>query len=323
MNKLDNNNMLEISNQKKEIEVKKCLLDLEKQLKRKIFCIIQNSNEEIDYALYYRICDSLDNLKQNADEYFKNIIKIENNQDLPISILISSYDGDIDAAYKIINTFYQITNDVEIIVIDIAKSAATFICLGAKKIYMSRSAELGPLDAQIPDPSGFSETKSALNAFKSLESLRQYTVETLNQIVILLMKKAGMEIPYALKHARYFVSDIVNPLYSQINPMELGDSRRKLAVAERYSKIIMKRYGYSDFPQEKIDSIVNTLVWEYPSHSFVIDIKEALSLDLKVGLLDDKLAKICDEIMMESNGCLGFLNLKREDELNEKEKTSK
>jgi len=317
-NKEDNKNMLEVVNKEKEIEVRKCILGLEKHLKRKLFCMIQ-IDDSIDYPLFFKISECLDALKLSPGGYFKNIVKLEKNQDLPISILISSSGGDIDAAYKIVNAFYEITQDIEMIVFDAAKSAATFICLGARKIHMSIGSELGPLDAQLRDPSGFSEPKSAINSFKSLEYLRQYTLETLNQIVLLLINKARMDVPYALKNARHFVRDIVNPLYNQIDPMELGDSRRKLAIAERYSKIIMRRYGYSDYSERKINDIVKELVWGYPSHGFVIDIQEAKSLGLKVELLDDKSTKICDNISMGAFGCIGYLNIEKEEELNGKE----
>lgn len=283
--------MLIINSKEKEKDIKDLISKVEKIRGRKLFCLCQGIGESINSELWAKVYVALEELG-----------KIDK-----LSILINSGGGDIHYAFRIVNAFYRYTENFEAIIALWAKSAATFFCLGAKKMLMSKDAELGPLDAQLPNPYGGSEPLSAINVFKSLEYLRRYAVETLDQIVLLYMIKASMDVPYALKEARYFVSDIINPLYSQVNPMELGDSGRKLAVAEEYSKIIMKRYSYSNLSELEIDSIAKRLVWDYPSHNFIIDLTEAKKIGLKVETLDDKCTKFCKDIIRISNGCFGFV----------------
>ena len=173
---------------------------------------------------------------------------------------------------------------------------------------MTRDAELGPLDAQLPDPRGSAIPKSALNSFKSLEYLQRYALDTLNLATILLLKQSSMDIPYAIEKAMPFVSCIVTPLYQQVDPQELGEARRHLSVAEEYCKRIMKRYAYSQLTKQKIDNIASRLVWEYPSHSFVIDLDEARQMGIHASLMDEERAKLCYNLIKSVDGCFGFIS---------------
>ncbi len=224
-----------------------------------------------------------------------------------LSILIDSPGGDADAAFHLVRAFRQFATNVEALVVNWAKSGATFLCLGADKILMGKNAELGPLDVQLTDPRGSAIPKSALNVFKSLEYLQRYAMETLDLTTALFMLKGNMDIPYALEKALPFVTCVTNPLYQQVNPVELGEARRHLAVGEEYSQRIIKRYGYSSVSNSKIETIVKKLVWEYPSHSFVIDLEEASEIGLNAEGWDDARTMLCEELLPKVKGCFGFM----------------
>lgn len=67
-------------------------------------------------------------------------------------LIISSPGGSGLAAERIINICRQYSDqNFECLVPKQAKSAATMICLGAKKIHMSATSELGPIDPQVPE----------------------------------------------------------------------------------------------------------------------------------------------------------------------------
>lgn len=67
-----------------------------------------------------------------------------------LSLIINSPGGLGMSAERIINVCksYSGTNDFVAIVPGKAKSAATMICMGAKKIMMGKTSELGPIDPQ-------------------------------------------------------------------------------------------------------------------------------------------------------------------------------
>jgi ClpP class serine protease len=67
-----------------------------------------------------------------------------------LTLVINSPGGDGLAAERIINLCRAYSQDnFEAIVPKMAKSAATMICFGARKIWMSPTAELGSIDTQI------------------------------------------------------------------------------------------------------------------------------------------------------------------------------
>jgi hypothetical protein len=212
-------------------------------------------------------------------------------------------------SYKLVNLFYNYTDKLFVIVADSAKSAATSFCLGASKIFMAKDAELGPIDILTPDPKDNTKSISILDSFRSVDYLREYTVSTIIYLVNFFIdeKNFGMDKYQALQEAEKYVSDIITPLYKQINPLELGSYSRKLNLALKYGVKIMERYSDLNFNQ--IFKIVWSLTWDYPAHEFVIDFKEAKDLGLPVEILGDDLEDLCKNILDKSgNYCMGFIS---------------
>jgi hypothetical protein len=73
------------------------------------------------------------------------------NPDHPIDLMLHTGGGDIDAAEKLMSMVRNRagTKPVRIIVPDYAKSAGTLMALGADRIIMSDTSELGPIDPQV------------------------------------------------------------------------------------------------------------------------------------------------------------------------------
>lgn len=72
-------------------------------------------------------------------------------------LVISSPGGSGLASERIINLCRQYSGgNFSVLVPKQAKSAATMICLGAERIYMSPTSELGPIDPQVPEVIGSS-----------------------------------------------------------------------------------------------------------------------------------------------------------------------
>lgn len=280
------------NNNKNNSEIKNLIKDVEKKIGGRLFLICQSESEGIN-----------DNLAQNISSHLPELGKLNK-----ITILIDSSSGDIHSAYRIVNSFYCNTSNVETIVVNRIGSAATFICLGSQKIYMSCEAELSPLDSRLPNVYGQTKNKSALNIFKSLEYLRQYSIEILNDFVLLFVKNFKMDIKDAVRQSGSFASEIIKPLYSKIDPKELGDLRRELAIVEEYSRKIMKRYGYRHLDIGEINEIINNLVWNYPGSDYIIDPVEAMMIGLNVEMLSDGVTKKCKEIVAKSGGCIGFMD---------------
>lgn len=94
-----------------------------------------------------------------------------------ITLLLDSPGGDIDSAEKMVHLLGQVcqppsgTNgNLEVVIPNRAKSAATLIALGADRIVMSDSSELGPIDPQIEFSEGlWIPALALLRAYESAE----------------------------------------------------------------------------------------------------------------------------------------------------------
>ena len=122
-----------------------------------------------DVQLEHDDCDSLLNVLRQTD--------LRNG----LVLLINSPGGDILAAERIVNICrsYSGTGEYWALVPGRAKSAATIVCLGASKIIMSSSSELGPVDPQITlREDGVSKHFSAVGLVRGYRDLFAKAVAT-------------------------------------------------------------------------------------------------------------------------------------------------
>ena len=224
-----------------------------------------------------------------------------------LDVVIDCSGGDIGAAYQLVTLFRNMAKELRVFVPDWAKSAATLFCLGADEIWMSRVAELGPLDAQISDPRNPDDTMSALEEFQALDYLRTTAFETLDQSMRQLLNRTDMRVRDVLAEASKFATALVEPLYSQVDPLSFGEAHRALQNSIEYGKRVMGRYAYREWPEKRTSDCLEMLTWNYPSHGFVIDIDEAQGLGLHAKLMSGDRETDAHVIMEEMEDCIGFL----------------
>ena len=105
-----------------------------------------------------------------------------------LSLVINSPGGSGLAAERIINVCRAYSKgDFEVIVPKMAKSAATMICLGANKIWMSETSELGPIDPQVRRGNRIT---SAHDIVTSYRELLQQAVTTTGKVEPYLLQLA-------------------------------------------------------------------------------------------------------------------------------------
>ena len=196
--------------------------------------------------------------------------QIDGEQD--ISLILNSPGGSIELAFWITKAIREKCRYLNVIVPDSAKSAATLIALAADKIMLGQLGELGPLDPQMPDPTGIG-LRSPLQIVKGLEFLRNYYLETFDVTVFFLLDRASMDVTRTMDQAVQLLSPIADSLYRSIDYRELGEASRDLAVSEAYANEAMRRW--SPLEEGVAVSIVRQLVWEYPDHGHIIDVEEA------------------------------------------------
>ena len=193
----------------------------------------------------------------------------------PVGLLLHSWGGLAEYAYKIVRLFQRRTEKLTLIVPCHAKSAATIMALGGNSILMGRDAELGPLDVQIYDTE-HEEYDSALNAVQSLERLNAYALTALDQVMVMLAQRTGKKTDVLLPIAAEYATNMFKPLVEKIDSVSLTKKWRDLKVAEDYAVRLMKEAGY---PYSTAKRIANSLVEDYSTHGFVIDRSESTAFE--------------------------------------------
>lgn len=107
----------------------------EEVTQRKLICYVAGSSALISRDDTLGLVDLLHNIPKGSD----------------LDVLLHTPGGDMDAAEKLITMIRtRVANGyLRVIVPDFAKSAGTLMAIGADKIAMSDSSELGPIDPQI------------------------------------------------------------------------------------------------------------------------------------------------------------------------------
>jgi len=184
-----------------------------------------------------------------------------------LALMINSPGGSGLAAERIINLCrnYSGTGDYYAIVTGKAKSAATMICMGASKIIMGKSAELGPIDPQWSPP-GSDMVFSLGNVIESYDELFDAAVHaTPDMRLEPYMQQLTHYDPREIRHFR----SIVN-LSEDIAVCALKSGM----LSGKQDRVIRKKIKPFLIPDEKL------------AHARPIYSTEAISADLNVEVLD-------------------------------------
>ncbi len=125
-----------------------------------------------------------------------------------LALMIDSPGGDGLAAELIVNTCraYSGTGDYWAIVPGSAKSAASIICMGASKILMADSSQLGPVDPQIIRKEGQTWRQfSAYNLVSSYDKLFKDAVNTKGNLEPFLQQLQAFDVR-DINHYRDLIS---------------------------------------------------------------------------------------------------------------------
>lgn len=187
-------------------------------------------------------------------------------------LFLDTYGGHADAAYKIARAFKRHYASLTVMVFSDCKSAGTLLCLGADHLVMADLAELGPLDVQIPKEGEFSGRRSGLDITDTLGALSTESIRLMRQHFLDLRVGSRTQISTrdALDNATKLVCGLLSPVYSQINPLSLGESARSNSIAFHYGQRLSNGNLHP--------GALNKLIGGYPSHGFVIDREEAEEL---------------------------------------------
>lgn len=187
-------------------------------------------------------------------------------------LVLITYGGDPDAAYRIARACYHYYRDFEILIPDVCKSAGTLLCIGAKRLIFGDRGELGPLDIQLSKPDEMFESMSGLDIIQALKALENQVLTAFRSYLVDIRQGSRIRTSLAADIAAKLADGFIAPIAAKIDPVTLGEHQRAMQIAFDYGERLSKMSG-----SLKADALVK-LVSSYPSHGFVIDRKEAASL---------------------------------------------
>ena len=144
-----------------------------------------------------RLVVMVDHLFPNSVTLFEETL-YDANPEEDLHIMLCTPGGDGETALRLIRQAQSRCKELTVIVPDRAKSAGTLFVLGADRILMGPTSDLGPIDPQLRLPSGtFASAKAIIAAVEDAERRIQASPETyplhaslLNEITALLVQQA-------------------------------------------------------------------------------------------------------------------------------------
>ena len=203
-------------------------------------------------------------------------------------LILTTLGGYAEPAYQVANMFQRKYNEFYVYNPYYCKSAGTLLSLGANKLIMDEYAEFGPLDVQLPSRKHVNSFRSGAQNMYTFQALGTEVCNLYLGIVEKINKsnKSDISKESAQKIAINLTIGIMQPIYAQIDPHELGSDLRDLSIAIHYGQRLA---ALSDNLKE---NTITRLVEGYPSHSFVINFLETRKLFKNVEMAADDFREV-------------------------------
>jgi len=198
----------------------------------------------------------------------------ENRKNDKVVVIIVTYGGQANVAYRVgrlLQTMYQ---EVVAFIPSICKSAGTLIVASANCVICTGFGEIGPLDVQLARRDEIWGRRSGLTSRSALTDLREHTFDLFEHVMFAIIAKSRGSISFRLaaEISAKMTAEVMSSIYAQINPEVLGQDFMDLTVAEKYCERLNKS------SRNLKPGAIHRLVYEYPTHDFVIDFEEASEL---------------------------------------------
>lgn len=156
------------------------------------------------------------------------------------------------------------------------KSAGTLITICADELVIGDRGELGPLDVQVMKSSELMERSSGLDIIQALQATLDHARQAFTQSLMDVRSGGRLSTKLAGEFAAKIAVGVAAPLYAQIDPNRLGEMQRAMRIALEYGQRLDR------YTQNLQPGALGRLIADYPSHSFVIDRKEATELYVRI-----------------------------------------
>lgn len=195
-------------------------------------------------------------------------------------LILSTFGGQPETAYRIARQLHRSyrgnpagetgrRGELIVFVRDFCKSAGTMLALGADRLVMSASAELGLIDVQVPKEAGGGEWTSVLTPSQAFAELQFQASDHFRRFVRAIHDDlaANISVEASAGLAARMTADLLGRIYGQIDPIRLGEFERSAQITLEYGQRLQM--------DNAKPGAIDRLIYDYPSHGFVIDREEA------------------------------------------------
>ncbi|MBL0375210.1 hypothetical protein JJB09_24650 [Rhizobium sp. KVB221] len=205
----------------------------------------------------------------------------ESNQCL---VILVTPGGDPDAAYKMARYLQRRYDSYKVLISGYCKSAGTLFAIGANELIFTPYGELGPLDVQMARTDHLTGLESGLNISEAFSTLENRARETYQNVTFDIISSSGgvVSFPTASHAATEIVTALYGPIFSRIDPEEVGSRSRAMRIGEDYGKRLNSKWN--NLKPGALAKLSQT----YSSHGFVIDSEEAEALFSRVRMANDE-----------------------------------
>lgn len=202
-------------------------------------------------------------------------------QNKKCTLFLTTYGGDPAAGYRIARCLRHHYMDVRLAIASKCKSAGTLIAIAANELGIGDLGELGPLDIQVKKATELWENSSGLDIQQALQTVTEHIEITFHRTLANTRNASGLSTKLCAEFASQVAAAIAAPLFSQIDPVRLGEMQRATRVAYAYGQRL------NQYSSNMREDALERLISDYPAHGFVIDRKEAGELFNRVSPLTE------------------------------------
>ncbi len=212
-------------------------------------------NHDIDSNLFGNVFECVTTKRQNDK----------------VVVLVVTFGGLANVAYRVGRFLQTMYEEVVVFIPSLCKSGGTLLVAAAHRVIIIGFGELGPLDVQLFRRDEIWGQRSGLTTRSALLDLKEHTFELFDHFIVSIIARSRGSVSFRLaaEIAAKATGQMMSTIYAQINPEALGQDFMDLRVAEKYCERLNKKSG------NIMPEAIRRLVYDYPSHDFVIDFEEA------------------------------------------------
>jgi hypothetical protein len=191
-----------------------------------------------------------------------------------LEVIIHTYGGSPQVGYLLGQIVHDFSEHVTFLVPEYSFSAGTLLCLSGNSIKLGDHALLSPIDITIQE---IKKSGVAVTELVSVDYFMQFAEDCRRAIEKMLSD-------HDLKATTNVESDLLVELVKQVGALEVGKFYRWRKFAEEYAMKLLRNYMFAGRldSEHLAEQVAHKLLFEYPSHNFMMDYHISQDLGLPV-----------------------------------------